>query len=71
MRSTRLSPERHDIHTHFSPDASVDDIARRAGQTGGVSVDEVVQHTDSGSGNSQQEHWAANVEAPTGDSGLR
>lgn len=30
----------------------------------GTSVDEIVQHTDSGSGSSQKEHWAANVEAP-------
>ncbi len=29
-------------------------------------IDEVVQHTDSGSGGSQREHWAPNVEAPQG-----
>lgn len=31
---------------------------------GGTNVDEVVKHTDSGSGASQREHWAANVEQP-------
>ena len=29
-------------------------------------IDEVVLHTDSGSGRSQKEHWAPNVEAPQG-----
>jgi uncharacterized protein (DUF427 family) len=29
-------------------------------------VDEVVRHTDSGSGSSQAEHWAATVDAPDG-----
>lgn len=27
-------------------------------------VDQIVQHTDSGSGGSQREHWAANVDQP-------
>ena len=31
-----------------------------------ITVDEVVQHTDSGSGASQREHWPANVSAPEG-----
>jgi len=67
-----VAPRHGDIHTHFSPDASVDHIAAQAGQGGGaVSVDEVVQHTDSGSGASQREHWPANVEAPSDDGGLR
>lgn len=30
----------------------------------GVSVDEAVQHTDSGSGRSQKDHWAPNVAGP-------
>ena len=30
----------------------------------GASVDEIVQHTDSGSGRSQKDHWAPNVESP-------
>lgn len=30
----------------------------------GIDVDEVVRHTDSGSGASQAEHWPANVETP-------
>ena len=33
-------------------------------ETVGASVDEVVQHTDSGSGRSQKDHWAPNVESP-------
>ena len=32
-------------------------------------IDQAVLHTDSGSGASQQEHWAANVEGP--DDGIR
>jgi uncharacterized protein (DUF427 family) len=38
-----------------------------------VDVDAVVQHTDSGSGASQREHWPANVSTPatTDDGGLR
>ncbi|MBS0360116.1 MAG: DUF427 domain-containing protein [Proteobacteria bacterium] len=36
-------------------------------------IDEVVQHTDSGAGYSQREHWAANVSPPptADDGGLR
>ena len=38
-----------------------------------ITVDDVVQHTDSGSGASQKEHWPANVTTPenTDDGGLR
>jgi uncharacterized protein (DUF427 family) len=35
-----------------------------AAETGSVDVDEVVRHTDSGSGSSQSEHWEANVSMP-------
>ncbi len=41
--------------------ASADDAAHRAG------VDEVVRHTDSGSGASQAEHWEPNVSMPEDD----
>ena len=34
------------------------------GEDFATTIDEVVQHTDSGSGNSQGERWAANVRAP-------
>jgi uncharacterized protein (DUF427 family) len=34
-------------------------------------VDDVVQHTDSGGGTSQREHWSSNVEGPGPDGGLR
>jgi hypothetical protein len=33
-------------------------------ETRAVDVDEVVKHTDSGSGASQAEHWDANVSMP-------
>ena len=33
-------------------------------------IDEIVRHTDSGSGASQREHWAPNVQTPN-DGGLR
>jgi hypothetical protein len=38
-----------------------------------ITVDDVVLHTDSGSGHSQRDHWAANVSTPetTDDGGLR
>lgn len=35
-----------------------------AAETRAVDVDEVVRHTDSGSGSSQAEHWASNVSMP-------
>jgi hypothetical protein len=34
-------------------------------------VDAIVQHTDSGSGASQREHWPANVDTPNEDGGVR
>lgn len=40
---------------------------RTAAQTEAASVDDVVRHTDSGSGASQAEHWAPNVEMPDPD----
>jgi uncharacterized protein (DUF427 family) len=38
-----------------------------------ITVDDVVQHTDSGSGAAQRDHWPANVSTPgtTDDGGLR
>jgi uncharacterized protein (DUF427 family) len=32
-------------------------------------VDEIVQHTDSGGGRSQRDHWEPNVETPSGEQG--
>jgi hypothetical protein len=43
-------------HPMAEPKAVNDDLA--------ADVDQVVQHTDSGSGNSQREHWPANVSTP-------
>jgi uncharacterized protein (DUF427 family) len=69
-----VDPRQGDTHTHFSPDASVDHVAAQAGQASeAADVDAVVQHTDSGSGSSQRQHWAPNVTTPlnTDDGGLR
>lgn len=41
-----------------------DDMARE-------DVDQVVQHTDSGSGATQREHWEPNVRGPGAEGGLR
>jgi uncharacterized protein (DUF427 family) len=46
----------HQRGTPALPAAAADDDA--------TNVDAVVQHTDSGSGASQKEHWAANVSEP-------
>ncbi len=40
---------------------------RTAAETKTVDVDEVVRHTDSGSGSSQGERWAPNVDTPAAD----
>jgi hypothetical protein len=37
----------------------------------GVDIDEVVQHTDSGGGSSQREHWAPNVMPEQREGGVR
>ncbi|CAN5177959.1 hypothetical protein BH10PSE3_BH10PSE3_19060 [soil metagenome] len=37
---------------------------RDLAETAGLDVNEVVKHTDSGSGSSQAEHWKANVSMP-------
>jgi uncharacterized protein (DUF427 family) len=44
---------------------------RSAAETEGVNVDEVVRHTDSGSGSSQAEHWPPNVDMPDPDQAER
>jgi uncharacterized protein (DUF427 family) len=36
-----------------------------------VQVDEIVQHTDTGGGQSQRDHWEPNVSMPDRDGGLR
>jgi uncharacterized protein (DUF427 family) len=47
--------------------------AKDAEEDYAITVDDVVLHTDSGSGASQKEHWPANVRTPgtTDDGGLR
>ena len=68
-----VNPHHGDIHTHYSPADSVDKIAERVEPPSSAGVDQVVLHTDSGSGVSQREHWPASVETPrtTDDGGLR
>jgi uncharacterized protein (DUF427 family) len=41
--------------------------ARTAAETEALNIDEVIQHTDSGAGTSQGEHWAPNVTMPDPD----
>lgn len=36
-----------------------------------ASIDQVIQHTDSGGGAAQREHWAPNVSAPGADDSVR
>ena len=43
---------------------------RTAAQTKALDVDEVVRHTDSGSGNSQAERWAPTVDVPDSEIAL-
>jgi uncharacterized protein (DUF427 family) len=46
--------------------------AGQTGPSGGGDVDAVVQHTDSGAGAPQRDHWPTNVSGPDGDdAGLR
>lgn len=40
-------------------------------EVGRADIDAVIQHTDSGSGASQREHWAANVSEPPPERGVR
>lgn len=40
---------------------------RTSGEPQSVNVDEVIRHTDSGSGRSQAEHWPPNVDMPDPD----
>ena len=71
----RLAFYRDKIEVYEVDDAAVnpDHEAKAADEDYAITVDEVVQHTDSGSGASQGEHWPANVTTPatTDDGGLR
>jgi uncharacterized protein (DUF427 family) len=52
----------------------VDDAAVNPHHTDDIDrseVDEIVQHTDSGGGASQRDHWASNVETPNREGGVR
>ncbi len=53
------------------PMGEAPETAPHAAAEPGADVDQVVQHTDSGSGASQREHWPSNVETPGVDDGSR
>jgi len=57
----------------FYPDKvriyAVDDEAVDPAHHQAATVDQVVLHTDSGSGASQRDHWKANVDSPTPNDG--
>ncbi len=71
------------VWTYEEPYASVSQIGNRvafypehvefqvgaltAADTEALNIDEVVRHTDSGSGSSQAEHWPPNVDGPDPD----
>jgi uncharacterized protein (DUF427 family) len=63
------------VEVYEVDDAAVNPRHEQAQTQPRSEVDAVVQHTDSGSGASQKEHWAANVDTPesglTDDGGLR
>lgn len=66
------------IEVYEIAEAATDPQAKPAAKAGrdedfAITVDDVVQHTDSGSGSPQREHWPANVTTPktTDDGGLR
>lgn len=59
----------------FYPDKvelyEVDDaVVNPRHKTESARVDEIVQHTDTGDGHAQKEHWAPNVETPRPEGGL-
>lgn len=44
-----------------------DDDATPSGPDTRPDIDDIVQHTDSGAGTSQREHWPPNVDSPRED----
>jgi uncharacterized protein (DUF427 family) len=46
----------------YTDKVEVYEVEDAEADAGAARVDEVVQHTDSGSGNSQREHWLANID---------
>lgn len=61
--------DRIEVYSLDEPAAGADAPEERALDRPGV--DEVVQHTDSGSGASQRDHWPPNVEGPGPRDGVR
>jgi uncharacterized protein (DUF427 family) len=63
-----------DAHQRGTPDVPAAAVAAAPVDNDfAITVDDVVQHTDSGSGASQRDHWPANVSTPatTDDGGAR
>ncbi len=54
-------------HVDFREIAALPGESRAVDADADPRVDEIVQHTDSGSGASQKEHWEANVSEPEDD----
>jgi hypothetical protein len=46
----------------YTDKVEVYEVGDAEAEAGAVRVDEVVQHTDSGAGASQREHWPANTD---------
>jgi len=59
------------VEVYEVDDAAVNPRHVDAAPADARAIDDVVLHTDAGDGHSQGEHWAANVETPRDDAGLR
>ncbi|MEW5688026.1 MAG: DUF427 domain-containing protein [Pseudomonadota bacterium] len=55
------------IEVYEVSDAAVNPHHHEGRAVDRAAIDEVIQHTDSGSGASQREHWPSNVEGPAGE----
>ncbi len=64
--SERIAFYPNKVEVYAVEDAAVNRQPRQAPGPATTDVDEVVKHTDSGGGASQQEHWPPNVEGPDG-----
>ncbi len=58
------------VEVYEVDDAAVNPRHVEAG-TDSAEIDEIVQHTDTGDGHSQKDHWAPNVSGPTLEGGVR
>lgn len=69
MIAERLAFYPNQVEIYAVDDAAVN--PRHAEQRGGYGVDQVVLHTDSGSGHAQREPWPPNVSGPDVEGGVR